>query len=425
MTQTRRTFLRQSSLLAALGAAGLPLLSGCKREQAASDDASAASDPNEAKAREINDRVLKVDPHVDVLLPSTPERYFLPGHKDRADAEKLERGKMSAVAFALAVGSGERTPEGIREARAEIDEKLATIRKFVADNSGKVEAAMSSADIARIHAAGKVAILTSFLNARSIGKNIDAIDELHKNGVRIFGFSHAGNNDFADSSRPIGEPKEEHHGLSALGKQAVKKLNRLGVILDVSQLTPAGVLQTTQLSKAPVIASHSAVRALVDRTRNLSDPELDAIKANGGVVHVTVFNGYLVRPTPEMFAKVKELRARYGLPEKYPGHEFGTGEQALPPEKSTKFDDELAALFPAGTVKDMVDHIDYIAKRIGVDHVGVGSDFNHGSGIDGFNDESETLNVTRELVRRGYSEEDVGKIWGGNFMRVFRQVEGL
>ena len=200
--------------------------------------------------------------------------------------------------------------------------------------------------------------------------DISAIDGLYRDGVRLFGFSHAGNNDFADSSRPSGEPAEEHHGLSPIGKQAVAKLNRLGVIIDISQLTPAGVMQVLELSKAPVIASHSNVRALVENTRTLSDRELDAIKANGGVVDVTPFNNYLRRVPP-------------GL------------------------DAEARAKLPPATVSDLVDHIDYIVKRIGIDHVGIGTDFNHGAGIEGFDDESEAPNVTRELVRQGYSEDQI------------------
>jgi membrane dipeptidase len=157
--------------------------------------------------------------------------------------------------------------------------------------------------------------------------------------------------------------------------------------------------------------------------RNLSDAELDAIKANGGVVHVTVWNGYLAPITPEISAKAREIRVKYGLPPEFPGIEFAQGEDVLSKENIEAFDKELAVLTPKATVKDMVDHIDYIVKRIGIDYVGIGSDFNHGSGIEGFNDESEAPNITKELLRRGYTEKQIAKIWGGNFLRVWRQVE--
>lgn len=340
-----------------------------------------AQDDLETRARAIHQRIFAIDSHADVLLPSTPPQYFAPGGSSRTDLDRLQRGGIGAVALAIAVGPGPRTPEGVAEARKEADAKLAAIRAFVEAHPNQIELALSADDLVRIHKAGKVAILESFLNARSIGKDLSAIDGLYEKGVRVFGFTHAGHNDFADSSRPSNEPAEEHGGLSQLGRDAVPRLNRLGIIIDISQLTQAGVLQVLELSRAPVIASHSNVRALVDNGRNLSDRELDAIKANNGVVHITPFNAYLKAP------------AQAGSPA------------------------------PRASVTDYVNHIDYVAKRIGVDHVGIGSDFNHGSGIDGFDDESQAPNVTRELVRRGYTEEQIAKIWGGNFLRVFRQVE--
>jgi membrane dipeptidase len=336
----------------------------------------------DARARAIHQRILVIDSHTDVLLPTTAETYYLPGHASRVDLDRLKRGGLGAVAMAIAVGSGPRTAEGVAAARVEADAKLASIRAFLKEHSAQAALALSADDILRIHKDGKIAVIESFLNTRSIGSDLSAIDGFYRDGVRLFGFSHAGNNDFADSSRPSGEPAEEHHGLSPIGKQAVPKLNRLGVIIDISQLTPAGVLQVLELSKAPVIASHSNVRALIDNTRTLSDRELDAIKTNGGVVHVTPFNNYLRR-------------------------------------------NQAGAPVSRATVSDLVDHIDYIVKRIGIDHVGIGTDFNHGSGIDGFNDESEAPNVTVELLRRGYSEEQIAKIWGGNFLRVFRRVEEI
>jgi membrane dipeptidase len=225
----------------------------------------------------------------------------------------------------------------------------------------------------------------------------------------------------------VGEPAQEFHGLSPLGKQAVAKLNRLGIIIDVSQLTPDGVLQTLELSKAPVVASHSDVRALVDNTRNLSDRELDAIKANGGVIQVTPFNTYLISPPADFPDKVRALRTQFGLTPDSPSGPIGfrQGAETLSAERHQAFIRELQALYPKASVKEYVDHIDYIVKRIGIDHVGIGSDFNHGAGIVGFEDESDAPNVTRELVRRGYDEAQIAKIWGENFLRVFGEVESV
>jgi membrane dipeptidase len=379
----------------------------------------------DARARAIHRRILVIDSHTDVLLPSSPENLYAPGHTSHVDLDKLRRGGIGGVAMAIAVGSGPRTAEGIAAAHAEADAKLAAIRAFLRDNPRDAALALSADDILRIHKAGKIAVIESFLNARSIGTDIAAIDGLYRDGVRLFGFTHAGNNDFADSSRPTGEPAEEHHGLSPLGKQAVTRLNRLGVIIDISQLTTAGVMQTLELSKAPVIASHSNVRALVDNSRTLTDLELDAIKVNGGVVDVTPFNNYLRRIPPDLDKQVALVRQQFGLPPTARTGAAGIedGAQTLPADRAAAYNAQARALLPRATVSDLVDHIDYIVKRIGIEHVGIGTDFNHGSGIQGFDDESEAPNVTRELVRRGYSEDQIARLWGGNFLRVFRRVE--
>ncbi|MEJ0038707.1 MAG: dipeptidase [Gammaproteobacteria bacterium] len=343
--------------------------------------AGAADTSLDAKAIALNKKLLNLDSHSDVLIDSTPERYWGPDHSSRTDLAKLRAGGVDAVAFAIAVGPGPRTPEGVAEARKEADLKLAAIRNFVRQSEGRAQIALTAADIERLRKQGKIAVIETFLNARSLGKNVNGIDEFYKAGVRVFGLTHAGNNDFADSSRPQNGEGEEHHGLSPLGKEAIAHLNSLGAIVDVSQLTPAGVFQVLSLTRAPVIATHSDVRALVDNTRNLSDEELDAIKKNGGVVSAVPFNAYLTK---------------------------------LPPDSGEK-----------ATLEDYVNHIDYLVQRIGIDHVGIGTDFNHGSGIPGFNDESEAPNVTRELLRRGYTEARIAKIWGGNFLRVFREVEAV
>jgi membrane dipeptidase len=419
---------RLSPLRILLGLTGLLICNAALAGDAAPTDQRPSTEDAslDARALAIHKQVLTLDSHVDVIVPGAPSEYG-PGEKDRADFDKLQRGGIDAVALAIAVGPGPRTAEGVAAARAEADSKLAVIRGFISKNSDHVALALTAADVRQIHQQGKIAVIESFLNARSLGKNLDGIDEFYKAGVRLFGLVHAGNNDFADSSRPIGEPQQEFHGLSPLGKQAVVKLNRLGVIIDVSQLTPDGLLQVLKLSKAPVVASHSAARGLVDNTRNLSDQELDAIKANGGVVQVTAFNAYLVRRPADYSDKVRALRARFGLTPDFPDTPVGfiSGAEALSTEQHQAFVLQLSALYPKASTEEYVDHIEYIAKRIGVDHVGIGTDFNHGAGIVGFEDESEAPNVTRELLRRGYDEAAIAKIWGGNFLRVFDEVEAV
>lgn len=413
------TFVTTTLIAAGVVAAGVATTA-----LAAAPTSDAALD---AKARAIDARVLKIDAHTDVLLPSSSAVNFTPDHGSQTSLEQLQRGNIGALAIAIAVGPGPRTPEGAAAAHSEADAKLAWIQAFLKEHPDQVGLALTPGDIAKIHASGKIAVIESFQNTRSIGTDLGAIDRLYHDGVRLFGFTHAGNNDFADSSRPSGEPAIEHHGLSPLGKQAVAKLNRLGVIIDVSQLTPEGVLQTIALSKAPVIASHSDVRALVDNTRNLSDAELDAIKRNGGVVHITPFNPYLRPLASDFDARTAVLRQKYGLPptQKHGPAGAEEGIDALPADRLPSFLSDFRALLPQATLSDYIDHLDYIVKRIGVDHVGIGTDFNHGAGVIGFSDESQAPNVTRELVRRGYTQEQIAKIWSGNFLRVFREVEAV
>ena len=387
--------------------------------------ARAADTERDIRAQEIDQQVLKIDVHTDVLLPGSPELNYTPGHTSRTDLANLRIGHIGAIAFAIAVGPGPRTAEATRAARAEADAKLNWIQGFLKKHPDQVGLALSADDIQHIHAAGKVAVIESFLNARSLGADLSGIDTFYNAGGRIFGLTHAGNNEWADSSRPTGDPAVEHHGLSPLGKQAVARLNELGMVIDVSQLTPEGLQQVIALSKAPVIASHSDVRALVDNTRNLSDEELNAIAHQGGVVNVTPFNPYLRPLSADFDAKAAVLRQKFGLPPTKRHGPVGAEEgiNTLPPERLKAFMNEFRDLMPKATLDDYLNHIDYIVKRIGIDHVGIGTDFNHGAGIVGFNDEGESVNVTRELVRRGYSEADIAKIWGGNFLRVFRRVE--
>lgn len=379
----------------------------------------------DAKARSLNQRLLNIDAHTDVLIESTPERYWAPGHGSRTDVALLGKGGVDAVALAIAVGPGPRTPQGVAEARQEADVKLETIRRFLKDNRSRVQLALTADDIERIHKQGKIAVIETFLNARSLGNDLNGIDVFYKAGVRVFGLTHAGNNDFADSSRPQNGEGEEHHGLSPLGKQAIARLNSLGVLIDVSQLTPAGVLQVLRDTKAPVIATHSDARTLVDNTRNLSDEELDAIKANGGVVCAVPFNPYIAKLPADFPSKVAAIRKLHGLSGDFPSQQYTAGVDALSAEQQASFNAAYQTLYPKATLSDYVDHIDYLVKRLGVEHVGIGTDFNHGSGIAGFDNEGDAPNVTRELLRRGYTEEQIAKIWGGNFLRVFRAAESV
>lgn len=221
----------------------------------------AFAQPKGDSADDIHQHILTLDSHTDILMPSTPRRYFLPDGGSRTDLAHLQKGGIGAIVLAVAVGPGPRDTAGVAAARKEADEKLAAIKSFAATNAKQVGLAYSADDVEKLHHANKISVLIGFQNARSIGKDLSQIDVFYKQGVRIFAFNHAGHNDFADSSRPINEPDREHGGLSPVGRDAVKKLNDLGVLIDVSQLSTDALLQTLKLTRVPVAATHSSARA--------------------------------------------------------------------------------------------------------------------------------------------------------------------
>lgn len=372
-------------------------------------------------AASVHAEALVLDGHADILLPSTPVRYALPEGGSRADLPHLTAGGVDAVVFSVAVGPGPRDPAAAAAARAEADAKLAKIKAFAATNTGRVALAYSPADVERLHGQGKIAVIIGFQNARSIGKDLSQLDAFFGQGARVFALTHAGHNDFADSSRPGDGPAAEHGGLSDLGRQAIARLNDLGALIDVSQLSSDALVQVLELTRAPVAATHSDARALIDNSRNLTDAELDAIKTNGGIVQLTPFSAYVHRATPAERERIGAIRVRHGLPAAFVG--YADGVSALPESERDAATDALVAGQPRGTLSEFVDHLDYVAKRIGWQHVGIGTDFDHGAGVTGFDSEAEAPNVTVELLRRGYSKEQIAAIWGGNFLRVWREAQ--
>lgn len=385
-----------------------------------------------SKAQAIHAEALVLDAHADIVIPSTSLSYLGEGGVSKVSPEKLLEGGVNAVVMSVAVGPGPRTAEGDAAARALAEEKLAAALDLVNASAGDVVLATSAAEIKAAKAEGKPAIILGFQNARSLGGEVDSLDYFYDAGVRVFGLNHLGHNDFSDSSRPIYdggtktyEPTEEHGGLSPLGIAAIERVNALGGVVDVSQMSKAAALQAISLSQSPVIASHSNVRAISNVTRNLSDEEIDLIGERGGVIHVAAFGAYLVALSdPAVLAAVRTVRSKAGLPEEY-SYPYELYWELEDPAAQRAFLLEMRSTIGRGNVSDMIAHIDYIVERIGIDHVGIGNDFNHGSSIQGYADASEALNVTIALVRAGYSSEDIQKIWGGNFLRVLEQAENL
>ena len=406
---------------------------GCSVESKSEATAAVSTDQNAtlmAQAQAIHATALTIDAHADIEIPDKPSMYVGSDGLSKVGPQKMQKGGLDAVVMSLAVGPMARTPDGYAAAKALAQTKLAAVNALAEDLANNTVIVKSTVELTNAHIEGKSALIIGFQNALILGTDISGIDSLYRSGVRVFALTHMGHNDFADSSRTLfdgdtgtREPDAEHGGLSALGKAAVAEINTLGGIMDISQLSSEAALQVIALSSTPVIASHSNVRALTSVSRNLSDLEIDQIGESGGVIHIAPFRGYLFDSAdPDMDTNIRAVRKESGIEEDYL-YPFELYWEIDDPAIRKDFLTRTSALLGPIGLDEMLDHIDYIVERIGVDHVGIGTDFNHGSGIIGFNDASEALNVTVELLKRGYPEDDIINIWGGNFIRVWRAAE--
>ena len=395
------------------------------------------------QANEMQDRLLSFDSHITVPMDfGTAGNEADKDGSGQFDLAKAARGRLSGAALTIfgwpEIWNGPNAPHKptdgfVEEARHEQEVRYKIISGMVRDFPNQVGIAYTPDDFRRLHGEGKFAIFISMLNAYPLGNDLNQLDLWAARGMRMFGFSYVGNNAWSDSSRPLpffNDSVDALDGLSDIGKQAVHRLNDLGVIIDVSQMSTKALEQVAQLSRTPMVASHSAPRAAVDIPRNLSDKELQLIKHSGGVVQIVAFSAYqrpLSQPTQD---KLNTLRARFDLPP-LPNLAMALmpGDPIIAAWPEQRFGEYASALYgildeePKATLKDLGNAIDYTVRKIGIDHVGLSSDFNDGGGIDGWNNVGEIRNVTAELIQRGYSEADIAKLWGGNFLRVWDQVQ--
>jgi membrane dipeptidase len=373
------------------------------------------------RAMEIHKRVLTIDTHDDIPLNfATPE--VDPGVRgDRqVDLPKMREGGLDAGFFIVYVGQGDRSADGYEKAKGEAMAKFAAIHRMTEKmHPGTIGLAYSPSDVERIHKAGKLVAAIGIENGFVVGKDLSLIRKYHDLGARYITLAHGGHNDIADSATPRQhEPAAEHNGLSPFGRQVVAEMNRVGVMVDISHISKKAAMDAIAASKAPVIASHSGARAVNDHARNLDDETLIALKKNGGVVQAVALGGFVKSDPPEKRAALDALRKELGV--------TGFGRGSVPEDTRAEYDRrraELDARWAPPNVRDFVNHIDHMVKLIGIDHVGISSDFDGGGGIAGWNNAAETPNVTIELVRRGYTEAQIAKLWGGNLLRVWRAVE--
>lgn len=367
---------------------------------------------------------LTLDAHIDIepdfdapASPATSEG------RTQFDLAKARRGGLNAAILAVFAPQEADTPEARTRARATAEAKHAAIAGLAAHHPDRVGLARSPAEARAIAASGRFVVVEGIVNGGAFVGSLDELDDWAKRGVAFFGFVHAGHNGLADSSRPAlvrGEQAALNQGLSPLGREAIGRLNRLGVVIDISQLSDQAVDQALALSRAPVIASHSAVRGLVGNGRNLTDAQLDALKANGGVIAINAFSAYLRPHDAGVERQFAALKAEYGL--------SGTVGAILSPERAADYTKRyyaIRATEPKADVEALVDAVDYAVKRIGIDHVALSSDFNHGGGVTGWQDVGETGNVTAALARRGYAPADIEKLWSANVLRVWQAARDL
>ncbi|MEM7078596.1 MAG: membrane dipeptidase [Pseudomonadota bacterium] len=402
---------------------------GCSPAERTPAPESAATDPL-ARAAQIHAQAWVMDAHADIELLDAPSPYVGADGLSQVAPAKMRAGGVDMVVMSAAVGPMPRTAQGYADARQRADLEIQAIRDLVADADNNAVLARSVGDLEAAHSAGKLAFLLGMQNALILGTDVDSLDEMYAAGVRVFALTHMGHNDFADSSRPLfdgdkgtHEPEAEHGGLSSLGRAAIGRINDLGALVDISQLSKQAALQVIELSRAPVIASHSNVRGVTDVSRNLSDEELRALAAKGGVIHIAPFRGYLFDSNDaELDRNIRAARVAAGVAEDF-YYPFELYWEIDDPEARSAFTGAISDLLGPGSVDAMIDHIDYAVQLVGVDHVGIGTDFNHGSRVEGFADASQALNVTIGLLERGYSEAQIKKIWGENFLRVFAAAQ--
>ncbi len=394
-------------------------------------------------AEELQDRILSFDSKITVPLDfGTTGNEVDKDGPGQLDLIKAGRGRLSGAALAIfgwpEMWSGPNSPHKptlgfVEEARHQQETRYKILTGMVRDFPNRIAIAYSPEDFRRLAMEGKFAVVMSMLNAYPLGDDLSQLDRWAARGVRMFGFNYVGNNSWSDAARPLpffNDSPDPLGGLSPLGKQAVQRLNDLGVIIDVSQMSGKALEQVAALSRAPIVASHSAPRALVDIRHNLSDRQMQLIKDSGGVIQVVGFPAYLRPLSKPTLEKLNALRIRFDLPPlESLDYALMPGDPIIAIWPESKFGEYASTLYgileeePKAGLKELVDAIDYTVKKVGIDHVGIASDFNDGGGLDGWKDVSENRNVTAELIIRGYSDADIAKLWGGNFLRVWGEVQ--
>lgn len=369
------------------------------------------------RAERLHASILTIDSHCDTPIDMV-ETGFDPGIRNTSgsvDFPRMKEGGLDVEYFASYIGQGVRNDSAYEAVYDKTIKIISTIYKSIEKYSSDAEIALTPDDAYRIKKAGKSVIFIGIENGYAIGRDLSKIEEYFDMGASYMTLSHSKNNDICDSSSDRLGP--EHNGLSSFGKEVVKEMNRIGMMIDVSHVSDKTFSDVLEISSVPVIASHSSCRALCEHPRNLTDDMLLELKDNGGVIQICLLSNYLQipQPNPKLDSLLKEVTDRYG--------DMSKLSIAERDKMKWEYDSIKAENLKIASVSDAVDHIDHVVQIIGVDYVGIGSDFDGGGGIEGCKTVADMKNITVELLRRGYSKSDIAKIWGGNLMRVQREVQ--
>ena len=415
------------------------LIASCNNKQEPTNNLMNYSDEILEKAQAIHDRVLVLDTHVDISVTNfTTYKNYTEDLGNQVNLPTMEAGGLDVAWFIVYTGQGALTPEGYDKAYENAISKFDAIHRLTKEIAPeRIGLAVSSAEAKELHASGKKIAMIGVENAYPLGTDISRVKEFYDRGARYMSLSHNGHSQFCDSNTGEKDSLWVDKGVSDLGKLVIKEMNKWGIMIDVSHPSKQSIKDMITLSKAPIIASHSSARALCNHSRNLDDEQLEWMKSNGGVVQTVAFSSYVSTEKHSEHAaalseKVTALAKERGLEmkswdeirklEATERDRYMKTYRAMSEEAASMMSDEDPK--PVD-VADYVDHIDYLVKKMGLDHVGISSDFDGGGGIYGWNDASETLNVTAELVKRGYTEAQIAQLWSGNLLRVLDDVAAI
>lgn len=393
------------------------------------------------KARKIHEKVITIDTHNDINVDNfTAEKNYTQDLETQITLPKMEEGGLDVSWLIVYTGQGELTRKGYEKAFQNAISKFNAIHRLVKEIApNQVGLATTSQEVRDLVASGKKVIMVGVENGYAIGTDLENVEKFYELGARYMSLAHNGHSQLSDSNTGEEDDVWLHNGLSDLGRQVVKEMNRLGMMIDISHPSKEAIRQMIELSEAPVIASHSSARALGHHSRNLDDEQLQWVKENGGLVQTVAFSSYVNTEKHNAYNEaLQDIYRQVGKKVQF---------KLLSRDKIRSMDEETRKAYmkklnevkklskpriaklkeevPPVDLSDFVDHIDYMVRKIGIDHVGISSDFDGGGGIEGWNDASETFNVTLELVRRGYTEEQIAKLWGENLLRVLDQVQAV